>query len=117
MNRFMVQIVLTLFMMACLLGNGLAAEGTDLKLLLPRPLPEGWIQTEGPRVFNPKTLFERINGQAELYLKYGFRKSVFAGYQNQKKPDLQVELDLYDMGKVLRDHWCYRRCVNGLRLS
>jgi hypothetical protein len=74
-----------------------------------KDLPEGWALIEGPKTYNPKTLFNRINGQAELFFKYGFQKSIFANYQDRKNPHHQVELDIYDMGTVLQAFGIFSR--------
>ena len=92
-----------------LLWTSVAFGATPLDSLLPRSLPQGWILIEGPRSYNPKTLFERIDGQAELYIKYGFQRSVFAAYQERKRPENQIELDLYDMGNVLQAFGVFSR--------
>ena len=77
-----------------------------------KDLLEGWTLAEGPRPFTKKTLFERINGEAELFFKYGFQKSVFAVYQNKKNRENQVELDIYDMGNVLQAFGVFSRFRN-----
>jgi hypothetical protein len=92
-----------------LLWTSVAIGATALDSLLPRSLPQGWVLTEGPRSYNPKTLFERINGQAELYIKYGFQRSVFAAYRERRRPENQIELDLYDMGNVLQAFGVFSR--------
>jgi len=83
---------------------------TAMGSLVPRTdLPEGWALIDGPHIYSKKTLFEHIDGQAELYFKYGFQKSVFAIYQNKKSPENQIELDLYDMGNVLQAFGIFSR--------
>ena len=55
-------------------GVSLGAPVADLRTLLPRQdLPAGWALAEGPRTYSKKTLFEHVNGQAMLYLSYGFK--------------------------------------------
>ncbi len=86
---------------------------TPLESLIPkRELPEGWALFEGPHIYTKKTLFGHIDGQAELYIKYGFRKSVFAIYQNRKSSGNQIELDIYDMGNVLQAFGVFSRFRN-----
>ena len=92
-----------------LLWTSVAAGAITLDSLLPRNLPQEWILTEGPRSYNPKTLFERIDGQADLYIKYGFQRSVFSAYQERRRPENQIELDLYDMGNVLQAFGVFSR--------
>jgi hypothetical protein len=80
-----------------------------IESLLPKDLPDGWALIDGPQPYNKKTLFKHIDGQAELYLKYGFQKSVFAIYQNRKNQKDQIELDIYDMGNVLQAFGIFSR--------
>jgi len=84
-----------------------------LESLIPKKdLPKDWTLVHGPQTYTRKTLFEHINGQAELYLKYGFQKSVFAIYQNRKNQEDQIELDIYDMGIVLQAFGIFSRFRN-----
>ena len=84
-----------------------------MESLVPKKdLPGGWVLIEGPQAYAKKTLFEHINGQAEIYLKYGFQKSVFAIYQNRKNQKDQIELDIYDMGNVLQAFGIFSRFRN-----
>jgi hypothetical protein len=86
---------------------------TPLESLVPRKdIPEEWTLIHGPQLYNKKTLFEHINGQAELFLKYGFQKSVFAIYQDKKKAQNQIELDIYDMGNVVQSFGVFSRFRN-----
>lgn len=83
---------------------------TPLPSLLPeRDLPEGWTRMGRPKIYTQKTLFHRVNGQAELFFKYGFQRSVSGIYQNRKNPQLQIEADIYEMGSVLQAFGIYSR--------
>jgi hypothetical protein len=70
--------------------------------LLPKEPLKGWMLAEGPRVFTKTNLFKHINGQAELFFKYGFQRCTFAVYRDRSNPDHQIDLDIYDMGNVLQ---------------
>ena len=84
-----------------------------LESLIPKKdLPDGWALIDGPQTYTEKTLFKHIDGQAELYLKYGFQKSIFAIYQNRKNPKNQIELDIYDMENVLQAFGVFSRFRN-----
>jgi hypothetical protein len=80
--------------------------------LLPKDIPEGWTLIDGPHLYTKKNLFKHINGQAELFFKYGFQKSIFAIYQNKKNQENQIELDIYDMGNVLQAFGIFSRFRN-----
>ena len=84
-----------------------------LESLIPKKdLPDGWALIDGPQTYTEKTLFKHIDGQAELYLKYGFQKSIFAIYQSRKNPKNQIELDIYDMENVLQAFGVFSRFRN-----
>jgi hypothetical protein len=89
--------------------GSLSSWAASLESLLPSKLPEGWSLIEGPHPYTRKTLFEHVNGQAELYLKYGYQGSVFAAYQHTEKPERQIEIDIYDMGSVLQAFGIFSR--------
>ncbi|MDZ7264934.1 MAG: hypothetical protein ONB16_10145 [candidate division KSB1 bacterium] len=58
-------------------------EGLEAQLhgLLPKPGElSDWRIASEPRFFNPDNLFEYIDGAADLYLLYGFRKVITADY-------------------------------------
>jgi hypothetical protein len=90
-------------------GSNSLSKEIRIESLLPKKLPEGWRQIGSPQVYNQKNLFNRINGQAELFFKYGFQKSVFSVYQNKKNSKDQIELDLYDMGNALQGFGIFSR--------
>jgi hypothetical protein len=114
MRNSITRVVIFFLVLIFVRGHAFAKE-ISIESLLPKNLPEGWTQINGPQVFTQKTLFERINGQAELFFKYGFQKSVFTLYQNKNDPKDQVELDLYDMGNVLQAFGIFSRFRSGDR--
>jgi hypothetical protein len=105
-SRKIVIFAASIFVLLC--SEALSKE-ISIESLLPQRLPEGWRQIGRPQVFNQKDLFNRINGQAELFLKYGFQKSVFGLYQNKNNSKDQIELDVYDMGNVLQAFGIFSR--------
>ncbi len=92
---------------------GAPSWAVPLESLIPKKdLPEGWTLAEDPQIYTKKTLFERINGQAELFFKYGFKTSVFAIYQSKKNREDQMEVDIYDMGNALQAFGVFSRFRN-----
>ncbi len=67
----------------------------QLQLLLPEPI-NGWRITEKDQMYNPKNLFDYIDGGAELYLSYGFQQVVTRTFTKTDEPDIIV--DIFDMG-------------------
>lgn len=108
MRKDIKRVVLSFLVSIFILSNGFAKE-IPIESFLPKKLPEGWRQIGSPQVYTPKNLFNRINGQAQLFFKYGFQKSVSALYQNSFNSKDQVEVDLYDMGDVLQAFGIFSR--------
>ena len=95
--------------MSMVAGAVFASGASADPSLLPRDLPKGWRLIEGPRVFTKANLFEHINGQAELFFKYGFEKCTFAVYEDWKNSENQIDVDIYDMGNVLQSFGIFSR--------
>ncbi len=74
-----------------------AAAG-DSALLPSREVLEGWEPEGAPAVHSPQDLFELINGGADLYVEYGFRKLLHAEYRKASDSKLRLTVELYDMG-------------------
>ena len=68
---------------------------TDFALLLPDTI-QGWKVTAKDQIYNRDTLYDYINGGAELYLSYGFQNVVNRTYVKSGQPDMIV--DIFDMG-------------------
>ncbi len=108
-RRWMILLVLT----GSFVWFEASSWAAPLESLIPKKdIPKGWLLIHGPQTYTQKTLFERVNGQAELYFKYGFRKSVFAVYQSKKSREDQIEVDIYEMGSVLQAFGVFSRFRN-----
>lgn len=92
-------------MIVCLLSASVAVCGaveTDIAKALPAPVcAEGWPMNGQPALFDKDTLFDRINGESELYFPYGFEILAFAGYVNKNNPQAVLDADIYKMGSLL----------------
>jgi hypothetical protein len=56
------------------------------------PEINGWKQSGEVQTFIPKTLFEYIDGAADLYITYDFQELKVAEYQNEKKASVTLEV-------------------------
>ena len=61
-------------------------------------IPEGFIPMGMMETFDEKTLSDKIDGKAELYLENGFKKLVCQRIQLQNKASEWYECFVYDMG-------------------
>lgn len=114
-NKFMIyrNLTMVLISVGVLVWFETISWAEPLESLIPkRDLPKEWTLIHGPQTYNKKSLFEHINGQAELFLKYGFQKSVFAIYQNKEHSENQIEADIYDMGNVVQAFGVFSRFRN-----
>jgi hypothetical protein len=68
---------------------------TDLILLLPEEV-DGWKASQKDGLYGRDNLYDYINGGAELYLSFGFKRVINRTYERPKQPDIVV--DLFDMG-------------------
>ena len=105
------KIILTVALLFAI-GTSVSSAEVAVESLLPKDVRDGWTLASGPETYTKKTLFRHINGQAELFFKYGFQKSAFAIYQEKKNEKNQIELDVYDMGNVLHAFGIFSRFRN-----
>jgi len=73
---------------AILLGGAPMLEGKTFVF----PEMSGWKIPEKPQLFSPVTLYEYINGAADLYLSYEFQDLNMAEYRDEKKASVTVEI-------------------------
>ncbi len=64
----------------------------------------GWTLAAPVRVYSPGTLYEEIDGEAELYLPYDFRSLKVAILSRPGKPAAEVRVSLFRHGSA-RDAW------------
>jgi hypothetical protein len=56
------------------------------------PRIDGWSQAGDPQTYSSETLYEYINGAADLYLTYEFRELLVAEYQGPQKGSVTIEI-------------------------
>jgi len=91
----------TVLCLACATAPSIAAEKI-LESYLPAPAcADGWILQEKVTLYDKETLFDRIDGEAELYFPYGFERLAYARYANRQNDQDVIEADVYEMGSLL----------------
>jgi hypothetical protein len=78
-----------------------AADVAREKLLPAPACAEGWSMDGKVAFFDKDSLFERINGESELYFPYGFTVLAYARYASAKDPQVAIDADVYAMGSPL----------------
>jgi hypothetical protein len=72
-----------------------AEMDSPLRSLLPEV--ESWKFSESPRSYLPETLYEYINGAAEIYIGYNFKELIVGQYEKPDQ-DASLTIEIYDMG-------------------
>jgi hypothetical protein len=93
--RFFCVVVVSLMFLFFYSRRTEANESGSLESLLPEI--EGISITESPQTYYPETLFEYIDGAAEIYLAYDFKLLIVAQYKKNDAPD-SATVEIYDMG-------------------
>jgi len=68
----------------------------QLSSFLRGPLPGGAIAEDSSTFYKPESLYQYIDGGADIYLLYDFQISL---HQDFKSGDTEVTADIYDMGR------------------
>ena len=108
MTRREALIILS-FLVVLFASPNVLSGTTPIESLVPKIAPDGWALRDAPETFTRETLFEHIDGQADLFLQYGFEKSVFAIYRNVNSSDDKIDVDIYDMGNSLQAFGVFSR--------
>lgn len=85
-----------------LLAITFAGAGQEApRTLLPETCSSGWIPDGRAKVYTPQNLYEYIDGEAELYLSYGFKHLVTAFYRKAGAKSTGLVVNVYRMGSLL----------------
>ena len=81
------------------------------------PVPKGLKPLNPPEAFTPDNLWEKINGQAEMYLSAGFVSLQSQWFVESEDPASIIELNIYNMGDGLNAFSVYRGDFETNRIS
>ncbi len=86
----------------------------DLRFLLPTPEEfKGWQAEGGEQVFEGTELFSYINGGAEIYLEYGFRRVLAQEYKDAEGHRLSLEIFDMDSPESAYGIFSFKRSASG----
>ena len=71
------------------------SEVPSLRDILPEV--NSWLVSEEPQNYIPATLYEYINGAAEIYLSYDFKELIVGQYKKERR-ETSLSVEIYDMG-------------------
>lgn len=96
MWKSIVMCIGLLIAVQCLTLSFVEAEQIDLMDYLPEPAElQPWTPEDEPRTAEGETLFMLINGAAEMYHEYGFKRAIFQSYVDDDGQWIDVEV--YEM--------------------
>ena len=72
------------------------AHGTDHEKLFP--VIDGWDKPAGVDVYTPETLWDIINGAADVFMAYDFRELYWAEYINSGDDGIYIVMEIYRQG-------------------
>jgi hypothetical protein len=110
---FIVKRILVVTILGCLLFLALfttqpvAAEGPENRSLPVSGFAPGWVLKGPVKIYAAEDLFEYINGEAELYLQYGFKDLVSGFYLKEKDEEQGISADVYRMASPLEAFGMY----------
>jgi len=93
-----------IFIMIFIFGTYCPVGEADNALEKALPLPAcapGWTMDEPVMIYDKDTLFDRIDGEAELYFPYGFTVLASVRYASKENPLIAIDADIYKMGSLL----------------
>ena len=99
--QFLPRVFVVLIILCSTAHLVLAAEIAPEKTLPAAACAEGWIVDGKATLFDKDTLFDRINGESELYFPYGFETLAYARYENKQNPKVAIDVDVYKMGSLI----------------
>jgi hypothetical protein len=74
---------------------------SDLSALLPQNSQlADWNAKDDPEYYSPATLYEYIDGEAELYHRYGFIELISQTYYETDSEESSITVNLYRMGSL-----------------
>jgi hypothetical protein len=104
MKNTRLHFALSMSVLLFALTSSLSARADNASMLSILPAggcAEGWVMDGKPAWFTEETLFDHINGEAELYFPYGFDALATVRYVKKDVPGSELMADLYRMGSLL----------------
>lgn len=84
-----------------LIVSPLHAAEKALENVLPEGCAAGWAMDGKVATYNPENLYKYIDGEAELYIPYGFRKAATVMYAKPGNKDIGIVANIFEMGSLL----------------
>jgi Family of unknown function (DUF6599) len=81
-------------------GSGSANASVRLEPFPDSVVSPGWRVTAAPQMFDEPNVYEKIDGREEFYKARGFKKLYFLSLASDAQPNLNVDIELFDLGSI-----------------
>jgi hypothetical protein len=102
-----VTIIGCLFLLGLNTTQSVAAKEPENRILPVSGFAPGWVLKGPIKTYAAEDLFEYINGEAELYLQYGFKDLTSGFYRKEKDEEQGISADVYRMASPLEAFGMY----------
>ena len=84
-----------------LFASPVFAAEKGIEAFLPASCAPGWAMDGTVATYTPENLYKYIDGEAELYMPYGFRKAATVLYAKPDTKDIGIVVNIFEMGSLL----------------
>lgn len=99
--------ILGLLLLSLFSTLAVAAEDQEKRVLPASGFSPGWALAGPIKKYTGEDLFEYINGEAELYLQFGFKRLTAGLYLKDGNETMGINADVYEMGSDLEAFGIY----------
>jgi hypothetical protein len=108
MYRFYKFSCIFVLFLVCIASPYVSAADKAVEGMLPSSgFFEGWAMEGKETLYKPDNLYMHINGEAELYMPYGFEVLATALFVNISSQNIALVADVYKMGSLLDAYGIY----------
>ena len=79
----------------------LGAAEKAVETILPRACADGWVREGQVSVYTSENLYKYIDGEAELYMPYGFQRAATVMYVKPGSKEGGLVVNVFEMGSLL----------------
>jgi hypothetical protein len=101
-SQFIIMAVIVFLQISFFFPLAAYASGESLEKMLPSTgFTKGWAIEGKTTTYTKETLYTYIDGEAELYMPYGFSTLASSLYAKQGDPGAALVVDIFQMGSII----------------
>jgi len=116
--KFLSLAIIFLFCLSVASFNNNDIKVTDISSCIPHnnEMP-GWFEEDVHRIYKGESLYEYINGGAEIYHEYGFKQVITQDYSNKAGESLSLEIFEMEDDTAAYGTYTFKTGTTGKRIS